>query len=99
MSAPELDVRYIAQLARINLSDEEVATFQGQLSQVLEYVQALQKVDVSDVDPTAHANPIYNVFRADEPRESLTPEEALANAPRQANGLFMVPQVKVVELN
>lgn len=93
MSAPELDVRYVAQLARIELSDEEVATFQGQLSQVLEYVQALQKVDVSGVDPTAHANPVYNVFRADEPRDAFTTEEALANAPRKANGLFIVPKV------
>ena len=93
MSAPELDVRYIAQLARIHLTDEEIATFQGQLSQVLEYVEALQKVDVSQVDPTAHANPIFNVFRADESRDAFTAEEALSNAPRKANDLFIVPKV------
>jgi aspartyl-tRNA(Asn)/glutamyl-tRNA(Gln) amidotransferase subunit C len=93
MSAPELDVRYIAQLARIHLSEEEIATFQGQLSQVLEYVQALQKVDISGVDPMAHANPVFNVFRPDEPRDAFTTEEATANAPRKANGLFIVPKV------
>ena len=95
MSSPELDVRYVANLARIALSDEEVTTFQGQLSRILEHVTQLEKVDVSGVEPTAHANPVYNVFRADEPRESLPKVAALANAPRQANGLFVV--TKVVE--
>jgi aspartyl-tRNA(Asn)/glutamyl-tRNA(Gln) amidotransferase subunit C len=89
----DFDVRYTARLARLNLSDEEVATFQAQLSQVLEYVEKLKKVDVSGVDPTAHANAVFNVFRADEARDWFTPEQALANAPRQANHLFVVPKV------
>ena len=90
---PEFDVRYTAQLARLHLSEEEIATFQAQLSQVLEYVEKLKAVDVSSVEPTAHANAVHNVFRADESRPWFTPEEALANAPRQANGLFVVPKV------
>ena len=92
MSA-EFDVRYTAQLARLNLSEEEIAKFQTQLSQVLEYVEKLKAVDVSGVEPTAHANVVHNVFRADEPRAWFTPEEALANAPRQAGHLFIVPKV------
>jgi aspartyl-tRNA(Asn)/glutamyl-tRNA(Gln) amidotransferase subunit C len=87
------DVRYTAQLARLHLSEEEVAKFQIQLSQVLEFVEKLEQVDVSSVEPTAHANEVFNVLRADEPRTWFTPEEALANAPRQANQLFVVPKV------
>ena len=95
MAAPELDVRYIARLARLELSDDEVARYQAQLSDVLTFVEALRKVDVSGVEPTAHASPVFNVFRQDEPVPCFTPEQALANAPRQANHLFVV--TKVVE--
>jgi len=89
----EFDVRYTASLARLNLSEEEIAKFQAQLSQVLEYVEKLKEVDVSQVEATAHANPVFNVVRKDEPRDWFTPQQALANAPRQANGLFAVPKV------
>ena len=95
MPAPDLDVRYIARLARLELSDDEVARYQTQLSNVLTFVEALRKVDVSNVEPTAHASPVFNVFRRDEAQPSFTPKEALANAPRQANDLFVV--TKVVE--
>jgi len=91
----DFDVRYTAQLARLNLSEEEIAKFQAQLSQVLEYVEKLKAVDVTNVEPTAHTNPVFNVFRADEPRDWFDAQTALANAPRQANGLFSV--TKVVE--
>ena len=92
MSA-ELDVKYTAQLARLNLSDEEVLKFQSQLSQVLSYVEKLKAVDVTGVDPTAHTSPVFNVFRPDEPRPWFNSQTALANAPRQANHLFVVPKV------
>ena len=95
MAAPELDVRYIARLARLELSDDEVARYQAQLSNVLTFVEALRKVDVSGVEPTAHASPVFNVFRHDVPTPCFTPAQALANAPRQANNLFVV--TKVVE--
>jgi len=95
MESPTLDVRYVAKLARLALSDEEIDTFQQQLSQVLDHVQQLEKVDVSNVEPIAHANEVVNVFREDEPRPSLSPGQALANAPKQANDLFIV--TKVVE--
>ena len=94
-SSPALDVRYTAQLARINLSEEEIVTFQSQLDQVIQYVEKLEQVDVSGVEPTAHAIPVFNVFRLDEPRDWFDAKTALANAPRQANGLFSV--TKVVE--
>lgn len=89
----QFDVRYIAQLARLDLSDAEIAKFQGQLGQVLAHVEKLGSVDVSAVEPMAHANQVVNVFRPDEPRGWLTRDEALANAPRPANGLFIVPKV------
>jgi aspartyl-tRNA(Asn)/glutamyl-tRNA(Gln) amidotransferase subunit C len=95
MSAPEFDVRYVATLARLKLTDEETRTFQNQLGDVLAFVEKLKKVDVTGVEPTAHTSEIFNVFREDEVRPCLTVAEALANAPRKANDLFVV--TKVVE--
>lgn len=89
----KFDVRYTAQLARLDLSEEEIRTFQAQILEVLSYVEKLEGVDVSGVEPTAHANAIFNVFREDRPRDWFTSEEALENAPRAANQLFMVPKV------
>jgi aspartyl-tRNA(Asn)/glutamyl-tRNA(Gln) amidotransferase subunit C len=93
MSSPALDVRYIAQLARLNLSDAEIAKFQSQLDHVIQYVEKLKTVDVSGVEPTAHARPVFNVFRPDKERDWFDAKTALANAPRQANGLFSVTKV------
>jgi aspartyl-tRNA(Asn)/glutamyl-tRNA(Gln) amidotransferase subunit C len=91
----ELDVAYVARLARLDLTDEETELFQKQLGEVLKYVEKLREVDVGGVEASAHALPIFNVFREDAPRDWLTAEQALSNAPRQANGLFIV--TKVVE--
>lgn len=93
MSTPDIDVRYVAQLARLALTDDEAARFQAQLGQILGYVAALQEVDVEGVEPTAHPGGLQNVLRPDVERDSLAPAEALANAPRAASGLFMVPKV------
>lgn len=96
-----LDVAYVAQLARINLTDEETQLFQKQLGDILRHVQKLSEIDVSHVEAAAHAIPIFNVFREDEPRDCFTAEEALSNAPRKMpvrpgpNNLFIV--TKVVE--
>lgn len=89
----ELDVAYVARLARINLTQEEANVFQKQLDDVLKYVDKLRQADVQSVEPTAHALPISNVFREDAARDWFTAERALNNAPRQANGLFIVPKV------
>ena len=93
--ASDLDVGYVAKLARLKLSDEETQLFQKQLADVLKYAEKLRKVDVSHVEAAAHAVPMFNVFREDEPRDWFTAEEALANAPQKANQLFIV--TKVVE--
>ncbi len=89
----DFDVRYTAELARLNLSEEEISKFQAQLSQVLGYVDKLKTLDVSQVEATAHANAVRNVFREDEPRPGLSTQAALQNAPRQANNLFIVAKV------
>jgi aspartyl-tRNA(Asn)/glutamyl-tRNA(Gln) amidotransferase subunit C len=87
----DLDVAYVARLARINLTEAEEKTFQNQLNDVLKYVEKLRQVDVTGVDAAAHA--LAFVFRDDAPRDWFTAEQALSNAPRQANGLFVVPKV------
>jgi aspartyl-tRNA(Asn)/glutamyl-tRNA(Gln) amidotransferase subunit C len=89
----ELDVAYVARLARINLTEDEKNAFQKQLDDVLKYVEKLRQADVSHVEAAAHALPIFNVFREDAAREWFTAEEALSNAPRKANDLFIVPKV------
>ena len=89
----DLDVAYVARLARINLTEAEAKVFQKQLDNVLKYVEKLRQADVSDVEAAAHALPIFNVFREDVPRDWFRAEQALSNAPRQARGLFIVPKV------
>jgi aspartyl-tRNA(Asn)/glutamyl-tRNA(Gln) amidotransferase subunit C len=87
------DVQYVARLARIALTPAEEEKFGEQLSHVLGYIEKLNQLDVAGIEPTAHAMPLVNVSRLDEVRPSLTNEEALRNAPAQANGLFMVPKI------
>jgi aspartyl-tRNA(Asn)/glutamyl-tRNA(Gln) amidotransferase subunit C len=89
----ELDVAYVARLARINLTEAEAELFQKQLDDVLKYVEKLRQADVSNVEAAAHVLPIFNVFREDAPHDWFPAEQALSNAPRQANGLFIVPKV------
>ena len=91
----QIDVAHVAKLARLNLTEEETKLFQAQLGRVLEYAEKLREPDTSHVEAAAHAVPIFNIFREDESRAGFTAEEALSNAPRQANGLFIV--TKVVE--
>jgi aspartyl-tRNA(Asn)/glutamyl-tRNA(Gln) amidotransferase subunit C len=90
---PDLDVAYVAKLARLNLSAEETHLFQKQLGDVLKYAEKLKEIDVTGVEAAAHAVPIFNVFREDKPCDWFTAEEALSNAPRKANNLFIVPKV------
>ncbi|HVM50836.1 MAG TPA: Asp-tRNA(Asn)/Glu-tRNA(Gln) amidotransferase subunit GatC [Candidatus Acidoferrum sp.] len=93
MSNGEIDVKYVAHLARLALTPEEERKIGAQLGNILGYIEKLKEVDVSGVEPTAHAFPLVNVTRADEVRPSLSNEEALRNAPAQANGLFIVPKI------
>ena len=93
MAAPQIHVRDVAHLARLSLTGEEEQLFAAQLGQVLEFMEQLNRLDVSQVEPTAHAVPRVNVTRPDEPRASLPHDEAMRNAPAQANGLFLVPKI------
>lgn len=90
-----LDVRRAAELARIELTDDEAERFGGQLGKILEYIDKLNTLDVSHVDATAHANAVYDVTRPDESRPGFGLEKALRNAPRKTAEQFIV--TKVVE--
>ena len=95
MSAPAsegIDVTYVADLARLRLSPEEIATFQKQLADVLGYVGQLKEVDVSHVSLLGETD-LKNRLRPDELEPSLEVSQALANAPRQENNLFVVPRI------
>lgn len=93
MSAGQVDVKYVAHLARLALTPEEEKKFGDQLGHILEHIEKLKELDVTNVEPTAHAVPLVNVTRADEVRPSLPHDDALRNAPARANGLFMVPKI------
>ncbi len=93
MPQPHMDVRYVANLARLALSAEEVATFQTQLDAILGHVETLSALDVSGIDPTAHAVPVFGRMRPDEPHPSLPQEAVLHNAPDQSQGQIRVPKV------
>lgn len=93
MTAGSIDVKYVAHLARLELTPGEERTFGEQLAHVLGYVEQLKELDVANVEPTAHALPRVNVTRPDETRPSLPHAEALRNAPAQAGGLFVVPKI------
>ena len=93
MATTNLDVKYVAHLARLSLTPEEEQKFGAQLAQVLGYIEKLKELDVSQVEPTAHAVPLMNVTRPDEISPSLSNGDALRNAPAAANGLFMVPKI------
>jgi aspartyl-tRNA(Asn)/glutamyl-tRNA(Gln) amidotransferase subunit C len=93
MAAGGFDLRYVAHLARIDLSPAEEQAIGAQLASILAYFDKLNELDVTHVEPTAHAVPRTNVTRPDEVSPSLPHDEALRNAPAQANGLFMAPKI------
>lgn len=86
-------VRHVAKLSRLHLSDAEVEHFADQLSAVLGYVAKIDELDVLNVEPMAHPMDVSNVFRDDLPGSSLTRDQALANAPARDGDFFMVPKV------
>lgn len=93
-AAPPIDVPYVAQLARLDLSPEETRAFQEGIARIVQYVQLLDEADVTGVEPTAHASPIFNVFREDAPGPCVDREPVLANAPDTVNDeLVRVPPV------
>ncbi|MDE3066118.1 MAG: Asp-tRNA(Asn)/Glu-tRNA(Gln) amidotransferase subunit GatC [Verrucomicrobiota bacterium] len=93
MAAVHFDIQYVAHLARLALSPDEETKLAAQLGDILGYIEKLKELDVTHVEPTAHAVPRVNVTRPDEVGPSLARADALRNAPAQANGLFIVPKI------
>ncbi|HML74962.1 MAG TPA: Asp-tRNA(Asn)/Glu-tRNA(Gln) amidotransferase subunit GatC [Anaerohalosphaeraceae bacterium] len=86
-------VERVAHLSRLDLTDQELDLFSGQLSSIVEYIQKLNELDTKNVEPLAHSLPVHNVFRPDTPRASLPTEQALANAPDRVDDFYKVPQI------
>jgi aspartyl-tRNA(Asn)/glutamyl-tRNA(Gln) amidotransferase subunit C len=93
MSVTRMDVEHIAKLARLEFTDEEKATFAHQLNDILAYVEQLNTLDTSNVEPLSHVIELDNAFREDVLRPGLTQEEALKNAPVKTERFFKVPKV------
>lgn len=92
-SAPQLNIDQVARLARLALSPEEKAVFAQQLGDVLHHIEQLGQVDVTGVEPSAHAFAVNNVWQEDVARPGLPVEEALRNAPAQRENMIVVPKV------
>ena len=89
-----MDVRKIAHLARIELTDDEASRYQEQVGQIIKYIEQLKEVDVSGIEPTAHAAPVFDVVREDVVTgESISQEAVLANAPAVAHEQIKMPKV------
>jgi aspartyl-tRNA(Asn)/glutamyl-tRNA(Gln) amidotransferase subunit C len=93
MSHSHIDVRYVAHLARLELTEQEIATFQPQLEAILKQVELLSKLEVSGIDASLHASSLFGKMRDDTPHQSLSPAAVLQNAPDQAQGQIRVPKV------
>ena len=93
MAGTDINVKYVAHLARLALSPDEEQKLAAQLGSILTYIEKLKEADVNGVEPTAHAFPLINVMRPDKVTPSLDNEVALGNAPAKANGLFIVPKI------
>ncbi len=93
MAISQKDVHYIADLAKLKLNSSEVPRITEQLNKILDYMEQLNELDTSNVEPLAHPLELENVFREDRPQKSLSVEQALQNAPRRAGKYFSVPKV------
>jgi len=97
MSDSKLDVAHIATLSRLDLTEEETATFQSQLEAIMTHIEHLQSVDVDGIEPTAYPTPIFDRLRADEPGISIPQAAVIQNAPRDSKDQIQVPKVIVTE--
>ncbi|PKM90676.1 MAG: Asp-tRNA(Asn)/Glu-tRNA(Gln) amidotransferase GatCAB subunit C [Firmicutes bacterium HGW-Firmicutes-12] len=93
MKISKQDVEHVAVLSRLELSENEKENYTETLNSILEYMELLNRVDTSDVEPTAHVLPLINIFREDKPHEPLDRKMALANAPDEEDGCFKVPRI------
>lgn len=87
------EVEHIAMLARLKLTDEEKELFSEQLSKILDYIEKLNELDTEQVEPTSHVIPLRNVFREDQPAQSLSVDDALKNAPDRTGSFYRVPKI------
>ena len=87
------EVEHVAKLSRLTFSGQEKELFTRQLDAILSYVDKLNELDTKGVEPTSHVLPIKNVFKDDSPRPSLSPDEALLNAPEKSGHFYRVPKI------
>ncbi len=87
------DVKHIAWLARLEITEKEIEKFTQQLGQILQHASKIKEVNTQNIKPTAHPQPLKNVFREDVAKESITLEKALKNAPKKESGAFTVPRI------
>ena len=92
-TTPAIDVGYVAELARLELTDGETSLFQRQMEDIVDWVAKIKSVDVTGVEPTMHGRAIVNAFREDTVRPSMSREDALANAPARIGEEFMLPKI------
>ena len=93
MAVTREEVAHVASLARLEVSSDQVETFQRDLDAILEHFRNLDELDTSDIPSMSHALDLVNIFQPDVPKQQLTQEEALANAPQKAYGHFRVPRI------
>ncbi|MFH1091287.1 MAG: Asp-tRNA(Asn)/Glu-tRNA(Gln) amidotransferase subunit GatC [Pseudomonadota bacterium] len=93
MKITRQEVEHVAQLARLKVGPEEITRLTGQLNRILDYVDKLNELDTSGLEPMAHALSLATPFRDDVVRESIDPEKALGNAPQRQDSFFVVPKV------
>ena len=93
MAVTMKDVEHVASLARLEFSDEEKKTLMNQLNRILEYMEKLNELDTSKVEPLSHVIPLTNVFREDKVKPSLSVSDVLKNAPAKTDKFFKVPKV------
>ena len=87
------DVKHVAKLARLELTEDEINKYSQQLGSILEYVEQMNEVDTTGIEPMPHAIPVYNVMREDVVKYEQTKEEMMANAPFEEDGFFRVPKI------
>ena len=92
-ATPEIDVAYVANLARLDLDAQSCALFQRQLGTIVDYVRQIGELNLDGIEPTSHGQPVYNIFREDVEQAGLEREKVLANAPARLADEFKVPRI------
>lgn len=93
MKITKEEVLYVAHLARLDLDEQSIEKFSGQIDEILGYIEKLNQIDTQGIQPTSHSVSLTNAFRDDEKREHIARDLALANAPEKEDGQFVVPKV------